>query len=82
MNEKNIIPILKEIIANESGIEPAEINVNTPFQELGLDSVNSIFVLSSIEKRFDVNIDPLSIYDYPTVESFAKLINSLRNAAR
>lgn len=77
MELEKIQQIICEIIANELNISVEEISYNSTFYELGLDSVNSIFLLSELETRLEIDIDPLSVYDNPTVFSFTQYLHSL-----
>ncbi len=79
---EEIQEIIKKIIANELAISPQEIVPTSSFYDLGLDSVNSIFLLAEMETTLDIHIDPMSVYDNPTIESFSKYLhNSLLNGA-
>ncbi len=70
---------LRDIIAHELHISPTEIHSDTSFHDLGLDSVNSIFLIAELEKKLGVDIDPMSVYDNPTVESFSKYLVATLN---
>ena len=67
---------IKEIIATELALSPDEIDNTKSFHDLGLDSVNSIFLLAKMEEKLDVYIDPLSVYDNPTVMSFSEYLHA------
>lgn len=75
----DIQSLICEVIAKELTISASEINANDSFYDLGLDSVNSIFLLSEMEHKLSIDIDPMSVYDNPTVESFAKFLLSVLN---
>ena len=65
---------IKKVIATELALNPDEIEDTKSFHSLGLDSVNSIFLLAKMEERLNVYIDPLSVYDNPTVKSFSEYL--------
>ena len=71
--------LICEVIANELHISPSEIIDDVSFHDLGLDSVNSIFLISEIENKLSIDIDPMSVYDNPTIKSFSKYLISLLN---
>lgn len=77
MEVEKIQQIISEIIANELHVSVADISQNSTFYELGLDSVNSIFLLSEMETRLEIDVDPMSVYDNPTVSSFSHYLHSL-----
>jgi acyl carrier protein len=65
---------VKDIIAEELNLSPESIDELKSFYDLGLDSVNSIFLLAKMEERLDIYIDPLSVYDNPTIRSFSEYL--------
>ncbi|MEM6644304.1 MAG: acyl carrier protein [Bacteroidota bacterium] len=79
MNIEVIQSIICELISKELHIEASTISMNASFYELGLDSVNSIFLLAEMEARIGKDIDPMSVYDNPTIKSFASYLHSLAN---
>ncbi|WP_420317576.1 acyl carrier protein [Ekhidna sp.] len=66
---------VKDIIAEELRLNPQDLDELRSFHDLGLDSVNSIFLLAKMEEKLDIYIDPLSIYDNPTILSFSEFIH-------
>ncbi len=72
-----IIEFFKELIAEETGSKPSEINIDEGFQSLGLDSVNAVFLLEKMERRYKVSLSPLLFWDYPTIKTFSAHIYSL-----
>lgn len=49
----------------------AEINPDTRFVELGLDSVYALTLCGDIEERYDLSVEPTLAWDYPTVHALA-----------
>ena len=72
-----IVDFFKEIVAEETSASMQEIDVNDKFHALGLDSVNAVFVLEKLEKKYDIVLSPLLFWDYPTIQSFSTHINAL-----
>ena len=72
--------LIKEMISKETGISLPDISSQSSFHQLGLDSVNSLFLLGDLEDALNLDIDPLSLYDNPTIASFSVYINQLQNA--
>ncbi|MEQ8580854.1 MAG: acyl carrier protein [Marinoscillum sp.] len=72
--------LIKEMISKETGIRLTDMSSQSSFHQLGLDSVNSLFLLGDLEDALNLDIDPLSLYDNPTIESFSAYINNLQNA--
>jgi len=71
--------LIKTMISKETGTRLPDISSQSTFHQLGLDSVNSLFLLGDLEETLNLDIDPLSLYDNPTIESFSAYINELQN---
>jgi len=72
--EAELIEFFRTKIAEELGIDKNEIEPTIEFINFGLDSVNAIFILQHIEKYIGAELNPLLLWDYPTIESFSKYI--------
>ena len=79
---EEIQTIILELIEKELAISRHEIDPTRSFQELGLDSVNSLFLLDELERKLQLDIDPLSLYDNPTINSFASYLYQSLNGSR
>jgi acyl carrier protein len=79
MNREEIQTCIVELISKELKLESEKVNVHAGFYELGLDSVNSLFLLDDLEKRLQMDIDPMSLYDNPTIASLAEFIDQLHH---
>ena len=73
-SENEIIEFLKKRIAQEQGLPIHEIDINTEFINLGLDSIKAIFILQDLEKLLGIELNPILMWDYPTIASFSKYI--------
>jgi len=52
---------------------PADrIDVKAPFEVLGLDSVTAVGMSGDLEAWLGFSVDPIVVFDYPTIESLAK----------
>lgn len=58
-------------IAETLGLKTERINPDEEFMSLGLDSMHAIFLIDEIEKKFGIEINPHSFWEYPTINSFA-----------
>ena len=77
MTKPEILARLKEEIARETGLSIPEIDDSATFYSLGLDSINSVFILDKLERQFKVEMNPLFFWDYPTVELLTDHLTSL-----
>ncbi|MEQ9377178.1 MAG: acyl carrier protein [Imperialibacter sp.] len=78
-SQSEIADFIKNLIAKEIKKEVATIDDAVAFNDLGLDSVNSIFLLGDVEEHYKIDIDPLSLYNNPTVSSFTEHVYKLIN---
>jgi len=53
---------------------PAEIDVDASFEQFALDSVNAIGMTGDLEEWLGVRIDPMTVYDYPTIRSLSQYL--------
>ncbi len=73
-SSQEVIDFIKGIIAEEIKESPEKIDVDSEFFEFGLDSINSLVLLDKAEKHFDVELNPLFFWDYPTIRTFGEHI--------
>ena len=73
----NIQNWLIENLAQRLEISTSEININEPFANTGLDSVQAVRLSADLEDWLDIKLSPTIAYDYPTIASLsAYLANS------
>ena len=48
-----------------------EIDPSAPFESFGLDSVTAVGMTGYLEEWLGLPIDPMLVYDYPTIEALA-----------
>ena len=63
---------LVSYLAELQEIAPNEVDVATPFDQYGLDSVGAVSMTGDLENWLEKEIDPTLIYDYPNIESVAQ----------
>ncbi len=51
---------------------PEEIDLTNEFMELGIDSMQAMFLLDELEKSLNCEINPHLFWEYPTVEKFCE----------
>jgi len=74
MNRFEIEQIIKNCIAAEIDIKTSSIADDEEFFNLGVNSMQAIFILEKLELAFDISLDPILLWDYPTVSSLANYI--------
>lgn len=63
---------LVDRIAQELGVKPDDINVRVPFDSYGLDSVLALGIASAGKQFFGLDLSPLLLVHYPTIESLSQ----------
>lgn len=53
---------------------PADIDVDASFEQFALDSVNAIGMTGDLEEWLGARIDPMTVYDYPTIRSMSRYL--------
>ena len=53
------------------GVAESEVSATRPLMEQGVDSVSLVRLSGMLSERLDVELDPMLLYDHPTVEKLA-----------
>jgi acyl carrier protein len=71
---------VRELIGEKKGLRPDEIFMSNSFEELDMDSLDSVELISELEDHFKVSIPNQELLKIKTVkeavESLEKLVNS------
>jgi acyl carrier protein len=51
-----------------------EVDATVPLAEAGISSVSAVSLCGDVEDRFQINVDPTMVFDYPTVADIAAFI--------
>jgi acyl transferase domain-containing protein/acyl-CoA synthetase (AMP-forming)/AMP-acid ligase II/pimeloyl-ACP methyl ester carboxylesterase/acyl carrier protein len=62
---------LVENIARRLEIPAAEIDINEPFANTGLNSVQAVGLSADLEDWLNIKLSPTIVYDYPTIATLA-----------
>jgi acyl carrier protein len=63
-------------IADYTNRAPHQVHPTVPLAELGLDSVSAVSLCGEIEDRWQLDIDPTIVFDYPTVTDIAEFLTT------
>ncbi len=58
------------------GLPPTAIDPLVPLADMGVDSVHAISLVGDVEARFDIDVEPTLIFDYPTLSHIAEYIGT------
>lgn len=76
MDRQDIVQIIKESIASEIDLKISSIAENEEFFNLGVNSMQAIFILEKLESALQISLDPILLWDYPTVNTLASYIEN------
>lgn len=74
MKREELIEMIKKLIAEETGIPINDINDSDTFFNLGLDSVSCIFLMDKLEKKIQVELNPIHFWDYPSLDTYSEFL--------
>jgi len=64
-------------LARHLNTHPDEIDVTASFEQFGLDSATAIEMSGDLEEWVGERVDPMLVYDYPTIEDMAGYLGSI-----
>ncbi|WP_336779437.1 AMP-binding protein [Paenibacillus illinoisensis] len=71
LNAEELQHIIKTILIDACNIGNTIIELNRPFGEYGLNSINVFDMKDRIEKKFNITFSPILFWNYPTIESMS-----------
>lgn len=71
MTQEAFASLLRAEIAAELKVPVESIDVDKSFTELGLDSLNCIYILHNVEQRTGWPLNPSLFWDFPTIRAMA-----------
>ena len=72
--EAELTEFFRKTMAEELSLSKEDIATDIELINFGLDSFRAIFVLQHLEKFIGIELNPLLLWDHPTIESFSKYI--------
>ena len=73
------IEILQKIVSEVLGVDVSEVKPDTTFvEDLGADSLDIFQIVTAIEEKFEIHIDPKRVEVLKTVEDAVGLIKDCR----
>lgn len=68
---------LKKTVSEILHIAEEDLNLEQSFREFGVDSITGIEIIREMNKEFQINMDSVEIYEYPTITDMVNHIQSL-----
>lgn len=75
----SIVEILKREISNKKCIGLNEVDVDKPFLEYGLDSMEIIAISGRLEKKLNMVLSPTLLLDYPCISKLCDYLEGKKN---
>jgi acyl carrier protein len=87
LNDDDLTALFVEMVTREIAailrIAPEKLEPGAPLQELGLDSLMGVELMTALEARFGVNIPAMAMSELGTIERLAKrMVRELRDRTR
>ncbi|MFT4295991.1 MAG: acyl carrier protein [Micropruina sp.] len=74
MDKEEIKDALTAEIAAELGIDPDGIDDQMSFMRLGISSVQALKVVNRLRKRLAIDINPVAIFEFKTIDDIAEYL--------
>lgn len=72
-----LLELIKTEIAKILQCQPADINIDTGFIDLGLDSLMAVELKDTLEQQLNLTLDATIVFDYPNLNTLTKHLISL-----
>lgn len=67
---------LTSVVASYLEVPATSISPDVPLAEIGFDSVHAVSLAGEIEDKYDIDVEPTLIFDYPTLAQIAEFIET------
>jgi acyl transferase domain-containing protein/enoyl-CoA hydratase/carnithine racemase/acyl carrier protein/short-subunit dehydrogenase/SAM-dependent methyltransferase len=74
LNRTAVVDTLRSLLARELLLRSEEIDENTQFIDMGLDSITGVTWVRKINEHFGTGIEATKVYSHPTLSDFASLV--------
>jgi acyl carrier protein len=58
---------IKDLIVTKKGVEAEKVNIDSSFEELGMDSLDAVELVADMEEIFNVNIPNTDLQNFKTI---------------
>lgn len=74
--KSNAIDLIIRIISSVTGRPPHEIDLEVPFLQMGIESLQAVHIIDLLSKELKREISPALMFDFPTVLALAKYLDT------
>ena len=74
-DQKTILKVeshLKDILGSVLEIAPQDMDLDTPYNEMGVDSILAVKIIDHMNQRMNVKLEATDLFNYPTINILAK----------
>ncbi|KAH8584212.1 polyketide synthase, partial [Cryptosporidium sp. chipmunk genotype I] len=72
-----VLSNVKQAISDAVGIDVNLVDSELPFKDLGIDSLSAVELRNTLTSKFEINLPPTIIIDYPTISELCKYIEMM-----
>ena len=80
-SQPEILATIRRLLAEELRIAESEIDPQTAFVDLGLDSISSVTWIRRINESFGLSIEATQVYNHPNLQKLARFVGDRMPAA-
>lgn len=83
LNQDDLTGRILRIIAETQRKDPAQVNIDSSFEELGIDSMDGVNIVFALENEFDINVPDEEVKNIRNVRDLVEGVRTLvarRNA--
>ncbi|MBO9699913.1 MAG: polyketide synthase dehydratase domain-containing protein [Sporocytophaga sp.] len=73
-NLPEVTASIKKLLSAELHMQEHEIDENTQFVDLGLDSITGVTFIRKINEKYKTKIDAIKVYSYPTITKLSRFV--------
>ena len=71
-----IVRCMRDHVARVLSIDASEVHTDVELAAYGISSSNGLELLARLEELLGVELSPVLLYEYPTIEQFAEFLST------
>ena len=72
--DSELFQFLRAQVVKRSRIPAESVTPDAALTDLGLQSIDAVLLCGEVESKFDIEIDPIEIFEHETVGGFAQTL--------
>jgi acyl carrier protein len=77
MSDEELTPRILRIIAETQRKDPAQVTIDSSFEELGIDSMDGVNIVFALENEFDINVPDEEVKSIRSVRDMVEGVRTL-----